>query len=356
MKYSASGIGLLRSCEREFFYRYNMKKLCGNAGIDCDAAPKAAMERGTIFHNAWETHLKGTCTLKHIVEQTKKKVHSSVNKATKVKTVQPLFNNEEDPAIFLAMVTAYQRFLTDYLSPQTGLEELCLELGFETGATRGFIDAILYDKATGKWSIQDKKTRATLTKGGTANVGVEPQFMFYVCHLLEVIELVRQRTGVLLKADDFLGVHVCEIQCPNKARKKKRGVDKELVTTRKDETEFYDTVETITQNPLAYEETLEDFYKRLVNEDAVGIRQTFVPAHELDAVDFWNNQMLPTIQKGLDLELAFAETGAVQGVKNTGNCIGRYGSPCDYWSQCHGGKTYSETLAEIEKNTITTQE
>ena len=351
MKYSASGIDLLRSCERLFFYRYNMKNLTGAASVDCDAAAKAGMERGDIFHNAWEAYVEDRCSMQYIIEQTKKKVHVSVNRATREKRIAPIFNKYEHPAIFLTMVDAYKNFL-DVLKDKTGLEELCLELGFETEMTRGFTDAILYNKSTGAWSIQDKKTRAVISEGSTANISNEPQFMFYYCHINEIIALVKQRTGVTLLKDAFLGIHVCEIQCPSKARKKKRGVEKEIVTTRQEQTEYYDTVITVKHNPDAYEETLEEFFERLVKEKAVGIKQTFVPASELDAKDFWDNQMAPTIQRAMELEEAFKITGEVQGIKNTGNCISKYGSPCDYWSQCHKGKTYSETIAEIEKDTI----
>ena len=353
MLYSASGIDLLRSCERQFFYRYFMKKLTGASGIDCDAPKRTAMERGDIFHHAWEAFKEGKCNLDFIIEQTKKKVHTSINKVRRVKTVEPVFNIHEHTAIFMAMIYEYQQFLGK-LKEETGLEELCLEIGFETKTTRGFIDAILYNPENGQWGIQDKKTRSLVSESSTANISLQPQYLFYYCHIREIIEIVFQRTKIKLDEKKFLGFYVCDIQCPSKNRKKIREADKKNVSTRSEKKELYDTVETVSYNDDCFQETLVQFYERLKKEKAVQVKQVFVPSKSLDAKDFWENQMLPTIERGMELESAFGKAGEVQGIKNTDNCINKYGSPCDYWSQCHGGKTYTETVYETESSAIHT--
>ena len=350
MKYSASGISTLGECGRKFFYRYYMKKITGDYGKDCDAVAPKAMFIGNVFHEAWETFKeKGDVPLEQLEKACSKEKHISINKATRTKTISTVINYCEQPAILKAMCVAYSEFLKQF-TKKTGFEELCLELGFETELMRGYIDAVLYNKNSGKWAIQDKKTRVSVAAEGLANIKTTPQFLTYYLHLPEIMLLIEKRTGVKVKKEDFAGVYVCEITRPSKVRKKKRGVEKELVAEKKEASEHYDKVETITFNEDAYQETAEEFFERVVADKSIKVRQSFVSLSFQDAKKFWEEQLKPMLVVAKKMDDAFNKTGSAQGIPNTDNCVGRYGSPCDYWSQCHEGKTRSECVAEIEKN------
>lgn len=352
MKYSASGIGILQSCERQFFYRYYMKQLVGNPGKDCDSPSPKGMIQGRLFHAAWEEWVKNNdVSLDYLQNLCEKELHESVNKATRVKTIKHVLNPHETPAIVKAMCAEYAAFLKD-LKKEQGFEELCLELGFETDLMRGYIDAIIYDKTTKKWAIQDKKTRI-LSEDGLANIKKTPQFLIYVAHLRELIELVYQRTKVKLDEKNFCGVYVCEITRPIKARKKARGKDKENTSTTPAKTEFYETVERIEYVETCYTETMDDFYERLLEEKAVKIRQAHVVVSREEVSSFWKEQVSPMIRKAEKMRLSFDKNKTAQGVMNTDNCINRYGAACEYWSQCHDGKTKSECVADIQETYFT---
>lgn len=350
MLFSASGIATLRACERQFFYRYFMKKLVGHAGTDCDTPPMKAAVRGSIIHELWEKVFEtGELPSLEKIQGLCHPTHSVVDKATRTKTVSHILNPEEAPVPILLAVKRYLEF-SKIFAEKTGLKELCQEVGFQTASVRGFVDAILYDPSTKKWALQDKKTAAAFGDDDITALAQNPQINTYVLHLAEIIEIVKQRTGVELDESKFLGFFYCQIKYVGKTRKKVRGSEKILEKPTDENGAGYDQTIVMEPNSEAYSETLEEFFARLdEGKDRDGnVRQTFVPREKIDPVSFWHEQLKPSIERGLEIELAFAETGEAQGCKDTSNCINRYNSPCAYWSQCHG-KTRSECFAEAEQ-------
>jgi hypothetical protein len=346
---SASGVSLLKSCERKFFHRYFNKKLLGHSGEDIDSPMKKAMIRGIIIHDCLDKQSQGNdVSLEQIQIMCFNNVHISINKATREKTVEFILNPEETPALIKGATEIYKSYIKKF-TKDTGFKPICRELGFETGSIRGFCDEIIYNKKTGEWAIKDDKCVSMFGKEDLVKLNTDPQILTYTLHLKEIAYLVEQKTGIKLDTNKYVGFYYTQILIPTKVRKKKRGLEKELITEREVKEEFFNKVIEKNNNSECFTESLEEFYERLIKEDVYDIRTTFVPFSREKALNYWYEQLKPAIQKANELEHLFSEKNEAQGVKNTGNCIDKFGSPCPYWSQCHG-QTKSEELFDIEKN------
>jgi len=335
-KVSVSGIRLLSECERKAFYKY----ILGRDVIkpDPDAPKKVPFDFGNVFHEAMEDNFKGKdITLEYIEDKAKEYIHSSLDKTTGITTYQRVLSPEKEVLDLYAMakvaIEDTKRLLNNY-----GLVEVDYEIGFENKKTRGFIDRVLKDKS-GHWYICDWKTRREVPK--VASAIKDPQAAHYMSFYTEIAKMLR------LDTMKFKGIIFHNVTKPSCKRSK---LPKQDV---KEEVQENPNTIWIKDVPEGYKESREDYIKKLLEgtkQDKtpnIQVVHHFVPFSQDMIVTHWKN-FKGAHAKYATLDKAFKATGEAVGTCNYDQCIDSYGAHCDYWSQCHDGKTFTEDMKIID--------
>lgn len=201
----------------------------------------------------------------------------------------------DDFALVHAMVIKYLR-----LHKRMGLKVVAVEPELQTDRFLGYIDAIMVDDA-GKWWIVDLKTFKSIYLPGLPGLVRDPQLTLYAGHAAILAE------SLSLPLKDFGGAR-WRVTTKSTA-KQKAGED-------------YG----------AYVKRLADEY--IKSYDVPVPFEAMDPEGRLEIHDrLWVKTQ----------ELASA---AHKPLRNYANCMA-YFSPCQYYSRCHGGKTFTELQGSL---------
>lgn len=201
-----------------------------------------------------------------------------------------------DPQEYLPVVMA---MLEQYeiVHVKSGLNVVACEFEIETDVFYGIADVILADKA-GNWWIGDLKTAASFTPAQVSGLLSHPQLNLYAAHAPVIARHFN------LDIEKFKG---CRYRVTTKSKIKRKAA-----------------------------EPFKDYVARL--GQSIKSMDFVLPFERMNsrAIYLEHKSALKSIASGS--EAAFKP--------NFGNCFSYY-RPCEFWSQCNGGKCYSET-GEIE--------
>lgn len=201
-------------------------------------------------------------------------------------------DTQEYLPVVMAMLEQYEK-----VHLKSGLNVIACEFEIETDVFYGIADVILADKA-GNWWIGDLKTAASFTPAQVAGLLSHAQLNLYAAHAPVIARAFN------LSLDKFQG---CRYRVTTKSKIKRKAME-----------DFKDYVYRLGQSIKSMDFVLP--FERM-NSRAIYLE---------------HKKALATI-KAQDAE-AFKP--------NYGNCFSYY-RPCEFWSQCNGGKCYSE-VGEIE--------
>jgi hypothetical protein len=162
-------------------------------------------------------------------------------------------------------------------------ECLACEVHIETEELQMYIDAVY--KCGEKWFLVDRKTASSFDKNIHKKLATNQQIVIYVTHA----HLVAERLS--LKMEDFGGFKYIEVKKPMYKLKK--------------------------------DETFEQFTQRCVSD----YRSTTLAPSDIK-LDLIMENVKRIVTK---LDTISPDTATM----NFGSCM-MYGSPCEYWSKCHG--------------------
>lgn len=201
-------------------------------------------------------------------------------------------DTQEYLPVVYAMLLQYEQ-----VHLKSGLSVVACETEIETEVFFGIVDVVLAD-SYGNWWIGDLKTAASFTPAQVAGLLTHPQLNLYSAH---APVLARKHN---LELSKFKG---CRYRVTTKSKLK-----------RKDLEPFKDYVDRLRSSIKSLDYSLP--FERM-NSRAIYLE---------------HKKVLQSIATGT--EDAFKP--------NYGNCFAYY-KPCEFWSQCNGGKCYSE-VGEIE--------
>lgn len=205
--------------------------------------------------------------------------------------------SEDDGAHLLAMVRNYCR-----VRKKSGLTVTHAEIEIVTPIFRGFVDCILKEDDGDGWWIGDLKTGSSYDKFLNARLPSDWQLNLYAYHVDELAAL----TG--FKAKDFKG---CRYMLTVKSKLKRKAGD-----------------------------SFKDYMMRM--DAAITSYEIPVLASELNPKETYSAFKMAHlgISSLYKMKRKMAETNAPCNF----NACSSYFKPCEFWSNCHGGKTFTDSL------------
>jgi hypothetical protein len=276
---SNSGVACMNDCERRFCHRYLLK-----TPKDPDFKDPAYFGFGRAFHGI----------LEHTAGDPKRYSASAIGRPIVEKNG---LNWDNDGAKISAMLRTFW-----LLAAQRPLAIAACEVEFENDIARGKIDAIGVDDQL-NWYICDWKTTGVsldLTK--PAMLRQDPQLCLYGALSEDIAAQLN------LEPHKFAGVLLREIEKPR--HRWKEG------------------------------ETFDSFHARISEKGNPAGRDMFVPIDELQWQDSYGN-FLEAVKRARALQQEWIAGNETPGRQDTRNCK-QWGSPCEFWSQCYEGKTFTE--------------
>ena len=205
----------------------------------------------------------------------------------------------EHSTLISAMIEAYLR-----MHVASGLVAVKCELPISSDDTLGFIDVILIDPKKKQWWIADLKTSARFDESVTAKLASDYQLNLYA-HFAPQI-------GSVLPELEGYGWAGCRYRVTTKVKAK-----------------HYASV--------PFETYFEELVNKTVSVDVI------VPNKALEP------DMVYSIHEENHARILELREG-VAPRRNYSNCMS-YFKPCNYWSKCHGGKTFTECKSLVEVKT-----
>ena len=202
------------------------------------------------------------------------------------------FEVEEHEGMLKAMLLRYLQ-----VHKKSGLRAIMCELSLSTPLFIGFIDVILIDDKTQEWWIADLKTAARYSPVTAAKLAQDTQLNLYCSFAQEIAETA----GLGLDFKKFMGARY--------------RVTTKSALKRKITESFREHVLRTAKNVKSYD--------------------VIVPKEIMDPQGFFAEH------KKLHAKTLRLRKGTLKPEMNRSYCDSFF-KPCEFWSQCHGGKTYTE--------------